>query len=178
MSKKSTQIALGGMFSALSVTMMFMTGLIPFATYAIPMLAGAMLIPVLVELGTGSALMVYASVSFLSLFVVVDKEAAMMFIVFFGYYPIVKHKLEQIPLRTLEYLIKLVLFNGAVIAGFSFLIYVLGMEEMLAEMSDLGKYAAIVMLGIGNVVFLIYDFALTRYYTLYVNWFKPHFLRR
>ena len=96
MSGKSTQIALGGMFSALCVSLMFMTGLAPFATYAIPMLAGAMLIPVVVELGPKTAVMVYISVGIISIFVAADKEAAMMFLVFFGYYPILKQKLERL----------------------------------------------------------------------------------
>jgi len=46
------------------------------------------------------------------------------------------------------------------------------------DMGDLGKYSALVMLALGNVVFLIYDFALARYVRLYINWFKPTFLRR
>lgn len=178
MSGKSTQVALGGMFSALCVTLMFMTGLIPFATYAIPMLAGSMLIPVVVELGPKAALMVYASVCFVSVFVVADKEAAMMFIVFFGYYPILKQKLERLPGRLLQYVVKLLIFNASIVGGFAFAIYVLGLQELLEGMGDFGKYSVYLLLAAGNVIFFIYDIALTQYYTLYVRWFRPKILRR
>ena len=178
MSGKSTQIALGGMFSALCVALMFMTGLVPFATYAIPMLAGAMLIPVVVELGPKTAVMVYLSVGIISIFVAADKEAAMMFLVFFGYYPILKHRLERLPGRSLEYAAKLLIFNVSMIGGFAFVFYVLGINEILAGLEDFGTYAAYLLMGVGNIIFIFYDMALTRHYTLYICWFRPHFLRR
>jgi len=178
MSRKSTQVALGGMFSALCVSLMFMTGLIPFGTYAIPMLAGAMLIPVVVELGKKAAVMVYVSVGILSIFVAADKEAAMMFLVFFGYYPILKQPLECLPNRVLEYLMKFLVFNASVVGGFAFVFYVLGMQEILEGLEDFGRYTAAILLAFGNVVFYLYDVALTRYYTLYVWWFRPRILRR
>lgn len=178
MSKKSTQIALGGMFSALCLVLMFMTGMVPFATYAIPALAGAMLVPVMVENGTKTAVLVYVTVAALSVFVVPDREAAMMFIAFFGYYPILKGYFDRIALRPLRALCKLALFNIAVIAGYYMVIVVMGMPDLAADMGDFGKYSALVMLLMGNVVFLVYDFALLRYVKLYIGWFKPTFLRR
>ena len=178
MSGKSTQIALGGMFSALCVALMFMTGLAPFATYAIPMLAGAMLIPVVVELGPKTAVMVYLSVGIISIFVAADKEAAMMFLVFFCYYPILKQRLERLPGRILEYFVKIFIFNASVVGGFAFVFYVLGMKELLEGLGDFGRYTALILLAMGNVIFVIYDVALTRHYTLYIRWFRPRILRR
>ena len=37
---------------------------------------------------------------------------------------------------------------------------------------------AVVLLGFGNLVFLIYDFATTRLIGAYINWFRPKVLRR
>lgn len=178
MSKKSTQIAIGGVFSALCLMLMFMTGLVPFATYALPAIAGAMLIAVVVENGRKTAVLVYSSVSLLSLFIVPDREAAMMFIVFFGYYPIIKQPLERIRLRPLLLVVKLALFNVTIVGGFLFVIYVLGMAELMSGMGDFGKYSAQILLGAGNVVFLLYDYVLAKYTEIYIHWFKPTFLRR
>ena len=83
--RKSTQVAVGGLSSALCLLLMFMTGMIPFATFALPSLAGILLIVVVVENGIQTATLVYAAVSILSLFMCPDKEAAMMFICFFGF---------------------------------------------------------------------------------------------
>lgn len=178
MSKKSTQIALGGMFSALSLVLMFMTGMIPFATYALPALAGAMLIPVMVENGRKTALMVYASVSMLSVFVVPDREAALLFIAFFGYYPVLKVTLDALHSRLGRRLLKLAIFNVTVVCAYFVAIFMLGIPNMAVDMGDFGKYSALGMLALGNIVFIIYDFALGRYVHIYIHWFKPRFLRR
>jgi len=178
MRKKSAKAAFGGVFSALCVTLMFFTGLVPFATYAFPMLAGAMLVPIMAELGRGAAAMVYISVSLLSVFVVPDREAVVVFVAFFGYYPIAKGVLEKLPSRVLEYTFKIALFNAALAGSFSLAVYVLGMAEILRGIGDFGRYAAIFFLLAGNAVFIAYDIALTNYYTSYVKWFKPRFLRR
>ena len=94
--KRSAQVALCGMMAALCMLLMFMTGLIPFATYAIPALAGILMIVIVVETNAKWALLVYIAVSLLSIFITPDREAAMMFIAFFGHYPILKLYLERV----------------------------------------------------------------------------------
>lgn len=178
MSKKSTQIAIGGVFSSLCLLLMFMTGVIPFATYAMPAFAGAMLVAVVAENGRKTATLVYVSVSFLSLFIVPDREAAMIFIVFFGYYPIIKQPIERIGRRVLPFIIKLVLFNTAIVGGFLFTAHILGLSEILEGMGDFGRFSIPILLGAGNLVFILYDYILTKYTALYIHWFKPRFLRR
>ena len=179
MSRKSSSIALGGVFSALCLVLMFMTGLVPFATYMLPALAGAMLCAVVVENGSKVALMVYASVSILSLFIVPDREASMIFICFFGYYPILKEQLERLPARALEYAVKFALFNLAIVGGYLILSLITGIPLLSEEMfGEWGQYSAIGMLLAGNVVFALYDIAVTRYLSLYIRWFRPRFLRK
>ena len=78
---------MGGIASALCLLLMMLT-IIPIATYTMPALAGMVLIVVVIENGYSTAWMVYAAVGFLSLFICPDKEAAMLFVGFFGYYPI------------------------------------------------------------------------------------------
>ena len=109
---KSKQVAAGGIASSLCLLLMFLTGIFPFATYALPAMAGSLLVVVVLELNRATAVMVYISVSLLSLFIAPDKEAALIFIFFFGYYPILKGLIEQIRIRPLELAIKYALFNG------------------------------------------------------------------
>jgi hypothetical protein len=176
--KKAMQIAAGGVFSALCLLLMFLTGLVPFATYSLPMLAGAMLIAVVIENGRRAALMVYVSVSVLSMFIVPDREAALMFAAFFGYYPIAKENLERLKTRVGECIAKQLLFNTAIIGSYLIAAYLLGMSELLEGMGDFGQYTAVILLVAANGVFLLYDFALTRYISVYIRWFRPRFLRR
>ena len=176
--KKSAQVALGGLASALCLLFMFMTGMIPFATYVLPAAAGVVLVAVVCENGNRTALLVYLAVSLLSIFVVPDREAAFMFIFFFGYYPIIKEALDKITFFPLRFVVKQVIFNIAIITGYYFIIYALGMPDIMTDFGDFGKYSVYVLLGVGNITFIIYDFALKNIFFLYRHWFRPKILRR
>ena len=82
--KSSYKVALGAVFMALSTIFMMATSVIPIASFAFPALAGALLIVINLEVGRKWALLVYAGVSLLSLFLSSDHTAVISFIVFFG----------------------------------------------------------------------------------------------
>jgi hypothetical protein len=177
MGKKSTRVALGGMLSALCVTLMFLTGIVPFATYAFPMVAGVLLLSIVAELGAGAAVSVYISVSLLSVFVVVDKEAAMLFVCFFGYYPIAKMALDRIKAKAVLWIIKFAIFNGSVILAFWLVANLFGFVEVVEGLAEFRGYLLPVFL-LANAFFVVYDLALVRYYDYYLYTFRPKFLRR
>ncbi|MEG1662052.1 MAG: hypothetical protein RR332_05985 [Clostridiales bacterium] len=176
--KKSTQVALGGLASALCLLLMFMTGVIPFGEYALPAFAGIVIIAVVVENGCKTAVLVYAAVSVLAVFMVPVKEAALLFIFFFGYYPILQTKLCKIKPKVLQYALKFIIFNIAVIAAYMIVIYVLGIGDILDEFGSFGKYSALILLAMGNVFFVIYDYTVDNLQYIYIHWFRPKFLRR
>lgn len=170
--RNSSKTALGGIVAALSVTMMFLTAVIPVLTYALPAAAGVLLVIVVIEIDKKWAFGVYAATGILSLLVLPDKEAAMMYVFFFGHYPIVKALLEvhlhkRIPLWIFKFLI----FNASVVAAYLIIIYVFQLP--MDDMEEFGKWGVWILLGMGNVVFLIYDIALSRLVTLYLlRWQK------
>ena len=92
---KSIRVAFCGIITALCTVLMFLTGLISIGTYALPAFAGILLIVVVIEMGTGWAWPVYIAVSVLSVLLSGDKEAALLFVLFFGYYPILKAVFEK-----------------------------------------------------------------------------------
>ena len=108
---KSGKIALGGLLTALGVVLMFLTGLIPIGTYALPAIAGVLLIVAVIEIGAKWAWMIYAAVAVLSLLFAADKEAALLFVLFFGYYPVLKSFLERISNKVLSWISKFAVFN-------------------------------------------------------------------
>ena len=81
------KVAFCGIVAALSAVLMFLTGLVPVATLAIPAIAGCLLIPVVVESGLSWGFGVYAVCSVLSFLLAADREAALFYVLFFGYYP-------------------------------------------------------------------------------------------
>ena len=88
--RQSAKTALAGIISALAVAIMFATTIIPFLTYALSAISGALLLLMVIEINRRWAFTSYVAVSILSILLLNDKEAALMYILFFGYYPIMK----------------------------------------------------------------------------------------
>lgn len=156
--KNSMKVAFCGVLAALSTVLMFLTGLIPVATLAIPAIAGCLLIPVVVEVGVSWGFGVYGVCGALSLLLAPDREAALFYLLFFGYYPVLYAVLGRIKSKAVRYAAKLAVFNAAVVGETLLSIYVLGIP--FESISFLGKFTPLVLLLLANVVFIIYDFAL------------------
>lgn len=174
----SYKVALGGVISAISVFTMMLTGIIPLGVYVFPAMAGLILVLIVIEVNSKWALLCYIAVSVLSLLVTPDIEAKMMFIFFLGYYPIIKAYLEQARYRIVEWIFKLVIFNISVIIVYLLIIYLFGLNEILDEFGEFGKYGALIMLGAGNAVFILYDITISRLVMTYLHWLRPRVLRR
>ena len=175
--KIGKRIAIGGIFSSLSIIAMFLSGIFPFAEYTCPAVAGILLIPIVFEINKTTSYIAYIVVSVLSLLITPNKEAVALFIGFLGYYPILKSNLEQLKSRFLEWFLKILIFNITVISTYLILIYVLSNPEILSEFNNTFKYGALIFLLIANVVFVVYDFALTRIAFMYDNVIRPKIKR-
>ncbi len=176
---QSAKTAMGGMITALSVVLMVPTALEVFV-YALPAFAGMLIMFSIVELDKKWAAGIYAAVSLISLFIVPNKEAAVLYASFFGYYPILKAIFESRLPKWLEYILKFTVFNISMIASYLVLVKVLGMpfDELMGiegEKKFFAKYAVPVMLGMGNVAFIIYDIATTRIITVYLMVWQKKF---
>lgn len=151
-------MAFGGVMAALGVVIMCLGGLIPVATYVCPMLCTILLSIVKQQCTDRVAWAWYGAVSLLCALLSPDKEAAAVF-VFLGYYPILKPRLDTLRLR---WLWKVLLFNAAIALMYGLLVYLFGMEQILAEFQELGLVLGIVTLFAGNVTFLLLDRILER----------------
>lgn len=169
--RNSAKTAVGGVIAALSVVLMFLTAIIPSMTYALPAAAGILITIVVIEINKKWAFGVYAAVSFLSILLVADKEAAVMYIMFFGYYPILKAVIEGHCSKAVSIALKLLVFNVSMVLAFLISTYVFMIP--FEEMEKYGPIAAFGLLAAGNVVFVIFDFALSNLITLYnMRWRK------
>ena len=120
----------------------------------------------------------FAAVSLLSVFVVPIKEAALLFIAFFGYYPILQETFAKIRPKALSWVVRLAIFNAAVVAAYWVIVNVFGITEILEEFGDFGKYSVLVLLAFANVFFVIYDGAVKNITLAYRNWFRPKILKK
>ena len=168
--KPSLRVSIGGVVAALGLVLMFLTSIVPFGTYALPTLAGILLVIVVIEIGYPFALSVFAATALLSMLIVTDKEAALLYTAFFGYYPVIKALIERIRSRAVQYIVKYALFNACMIAVFYLAIWVFSVPT--DSFVVFGVYLPWAFLLAGNVFFLLYDICITRIVTLYL--FKWH----
>ena len=152
------QVALGGVLAAMAVVIMSLGGMIPSATFVCPMMCCLILQVVYRLCGERIAWAWYGAVAILSLLIGPDKEAAAVF-VFLGYYPIIKPKLEKLPVK---WIWKLVYFNVVVLAMYWLLIHLFGMAQLAAEWKELGYVMTGIMLLLGNVTFIMLDNVLSK----------------
>ncbi len=172
----SYRVALGGIVSAFCLMCMFLTGVFPLLYLVLPMISGLLLLIVVEEVGTHWAWLTYAAVGLLSLFVTFDKEAALIFIMFFGCYPILTLYLNCIRPKGIRLLIKLVLFNMCMVLYFYLNVYVFGLKDLLEAFEDWGRYGGAILLVLLNPFFLMYDHSLPGLLMLYRLRLKPRIL--
>ncbi|MBQ4264725.1 MAG: hypothetical protein IJB85_04355 [Clostridia bacterium] len=170
--EQSKRIAFCGLTAALSVALMLTGGLIPIATYCAPMAAGILLLPVMLEYGKKSAWTAYAAVALITLLMGVDKEAS-FFYLFIGYYPLLKWEIERIKNKKLRLLCKLLVFNAAVIIMYLVLGFLLNMNALIQEFTQMGAALLLLFLAMLNACLLLYDRLLLPMVYLYVNRIRP-----
>ena len=167
---ESQKIALCGMLGALSVVLLLIGSALQIGTYAAPMLAAFLIIPV-EEYGPRYALTLYATVSILAVLFVPETELAFFYVLVMGYYPVLRVKLNTLKNTVLRWVIKFAVFNAATVLVYLLLFALLGpavLDELLAD----GTAMLVALLAAGNLSFWLCDralAALTRYYHLVVK---------
>ena len=176
--KLAFKIALGGVISALCLMFMFCSGLFPMFDYTIPTFSGFLMVIMIVETNAAWAFTTYVAVSFLALLITPNLQCSLLFVIFMGYYPILKYFLDKLKLRPLAWVIKFVVFNAAVVVFYLLFQFVFMTENMLEGMEKFGKYAELILLAGANVFFLIYDYLVGILTNIYVSWFRKRILKR
>lgn len=173
---ESVRVAVGGVFGALALAMMLLGSVLPAAAIAAPAAAGILIVPVAIELGMKTGWLLYGAIGLLSAVVVPDKEMALLFLFFLGYYPLAKARIERLRGRGRQRAVKFVLFNGAILLLYSLILFVFPLPAVAAEFEGMGRAFALALLALGNVTFALYDVAVARVIGLYCARLRPRLL--
>lgn len=167
--KKSKKIVFSASLAALSAMLILLSKLIPMGVDVLPAIAGLFGAIIVIESGVKWAIAAYFVASGIS-FIFGLNEASLLYTMFFGYYPIIKSLLEKIRIRAVELVVKLLIFNVSVIAAYSILIPIFG----LAALGFDNMTFVWIVLALGNVFFVLYDYGMTRLITMYFNNYHKH----
>ncbi len=176
--KVSYKVSLGGIVSALCLVLMFLTAVFPPLNITLPLFAGMLMTVVAIEVSSSWAWVTYATVAILSFFITPDKEAAIFFTIFFGFYPILKDTLEKIKSKILKWLLKFVVFNIAIVIIYQLTVKLLGTVDLIEEFGFMKQFMLPGLIIMFNGIFILYDITLSMVKTAYLKWFRPTFLRK
>ncbi len=174
---KTYKISLCAVISAVSVVLMLLTGLFPFASYALPALAGALLAVIVIEAGMKWAILSYIAVAVLAFFITPDTTAKAAYILLFGYYPILKCVIEKVKLKPVRWVLKVINLNLAIVASFLITTYVFNLPDFIEEFKTAGPIVAIAFLAVANIAFVLYDILLTRLIAIYFYKYRKYFIK-
>lgn len=173
--ERTKKIALCGMLTALSVVLMMLTGIITIGTFALPALAGIVAVIAVIEGSVKYGISVYIASGVISALLAPDKEAVIYYIVFFGYYPVIKALIERINKHFIQWVLKFLVFNVAIIACFYASVIILSIPK--ESFTIMGYYVPYLFLIVGNGVFYLYDFALTSIITMYLRKWRKYIFK-
>ncbi len=167
--KAANKITLCAVMASLA-TVIMLVSYFPYLTYAVPAVAGLFVMVVVIEIDCKWAFLSYLSSAFLT-FLFAEPESKLMFIGFFGFYPIIKCLIEKLNRPVFEWILKFLVFNVCVITVYKLIARLLGVS--FDDMNHIIKYGELILLGMGNFVFVFYDIAVSRLAGLYSE--KLHF---
>lgn len=152
--EQTKRLTICAMMAAVSVVLMLLGAVLQLGTYAAPLLTGMVLIPIGNRYGRKYQVMLWLVISVLCFMLIPAAEQNMMFAGLFGWYPIAYPTLQKLP-RLMRLPVKLLMFNGVVIAMEVLLLWVIAPEAM-----ELGM--VLLLLALGNVTFLLYDYLIPK----------------
>lgn len=169
--KQSLKITVCAVSAALATVIMLASN-IPVFVYTIPALAGIVMIMPAVETGVGPAFVCCAVSAVLSLILPTEFEARILFIAFFGYYPVLKTLIDRHLKKFIGYAVKFAVFNAAMIGSYAIITRVIGIGDF-----ENSRFSVLVtellFLAAGNIVFFMYDIALKRVMLTYMYRLHP-----
>ena len=145
---------------ALSVLLMLVNNILPVLMYVLPVATGFIVLFVSGLINKKWASGVFFATTLLSFILVTEKEAVLTYVLFFGYYPLVRGYLQKLP-KVISWVVKLLLFNCAVIMVGVIGVFVFGLPA--EEYTEFGKITIPILLLMADVVFILYEMMIRKY---------------
>lgn len=158
--RKTRVLALSSLFVALGVVILYLGCFMEIVDLTVAAIASLLVLLAVIEMGQGTALMIWIATSILSLLLLPNKFIALEYTCLMGGYPLVKALAERLP-RVLSWVVKLVFVNVAlgivVVIGHYLFGYPIESVWLLV-----GTFALATLTGV------VFDIALTKLLTLYL----------
>ena len=166
------QLTVCSMMVALGVVLLGIGSLFEVLDISMAVLASFCVIIAVIEYGKGAPWMVYAATSILALILIPNRLPAVFFTCFFGFYPILKDKLER-KSKIFKWILKEIIFNVS-LAAMMVIYFLLVPESLSAESLSIPfinlplPWLLAFFVLLCEIVFVLYDIALKRITIFYI----------
>jgi hypothetical protein len=160
--RATRRLAVSAMLAALGVVLLWLGALVEVLDLSVAALASMLAVFAVIEMGRRYAVLVYVVTALLSLLLLPVKTSALVYAVFAGYYPVLKAVLEGKLPRLAAWCLKVAIFGAAVAAALF-----VSARVLLFDLSRLWANWWYLLLTVP--VFLLYDVALTRLISAYIQ---------
>ncbi len=157
------RIALCGLLAAMQTVILYFSSIFSVIDLTLAACTVFLTMFTVIEIGGKYPWLIYGVVSVLSLLLLPQKFSAVVYVCFFGWYPIAKAFFERLN-TVLSWIAKIASFNACYLLIFEICSRVLMIED--TGILD-GKTYYIVMIILGNAAFLALDFMMRLAVTLY-----------
>lgn len=165
---KTFRLALCAILSALGVVFIYLGSLLEVLDMSASVIASVGCIFAAIEFGGVYPWLIYAVTGTLSLILAPNPMSALMYILFFGFYPILKLKLEK-RRRLTSWILKEVVFN------ISLAILFILWETVFVVEAEISLLLNILFIVLAEITFPIYDIALSRISFVYLTKLRSKF---
>ena len=143
--------ALTGLLAALSLICLYLAALAPSGKLGLVALAGLFPAGAVVSAGLAAGFFCYGAAGILGLLLLPSKSAALLYLIFFGLWPMVKSLLERLPSRVLEWAGKLACCNAALAVLW------FGLRAIFLPFLPAALSQSWMVFAAGNLGFVLYD---------------------
>ena len=155
-------VAVTAVLAALSLILLYLSAFVPAGQMGVVAIAGLVPAGAVISAGLGAGFCCYGVAGLLGLLLVPDKGGVLLYLIFFGLYPMIKSLIEQLRRRPLEYVLKLIFFNAAFTV-----IYLVMKNAVLASLPEVLSVVWILYV-VANIVFLLYDYGFSKLISAYI----------
>ena len=160
------KLTLSAMLVALGVIFLGIGALLEVLDISMAVIASLCVIIAIIEYGKGTPWMVYAAISVLSFLLIPNKLPSIFFTLFFGFYPILKEKLEKRK-PIVRWIFKELIFNVC-LAAIMLIYFLLFFQGLSLNVPISLPWIIAIAVVLCEGIFILYDIALTRMITFYV----------
>ncbi len=163
---ETKKIALASLLCALSVIISIMGCVFDMADLVATSASSVIVALARIELRGKYPYLIYAVVSVLLFLLFPTATVTLYFILFFGYYPIIRDFLAKTP-KYICLILKFAVFNTAII-----FIYFLMKKLLLFEQAETESYLIPALWFVANIFFGVFDFSLNIFMSAYTHVFR------